>query len=181
MPTSITHAIPAITVGLGLGKDYLSKRLILTGAFIACIPDLDLISVRFWGIAKDSIYGHRGYTHSIFFALILALIVSLFFYKSGFKKAFIFLTFCAVSHGILDAFTEGGLGVALLWPMSDQRYYAFVQPIMNVGVSFRALYMTNRGLPIFISEFVWVWIPFLILGVMLRFNVFSSLKQKISR
>ena len=56
MPTSITHAIPAITVGLGLGKDYLSKRLILTGAFIACVPDLDLISVRFWGIAKDSTY-----------------------------------------------------------------------------------------------------------------------------
>lgn len=181
MPTTLTHAIPAIAVGLGLGKNYISKRLIFTGAFIANIPDLDLIGPRFYGIEFDSIYGHRGYTHSILFALVLAFIFSLFFLKSDFKKAFLFLTFCTLSHGILDAFTEGGLGITFFWPFLDDRYYAFVQPIINVGISFRGLYATAQGLPIFISEIIWVWLPFALLGLALRFNIFSRIKQKLSQ
>lgn len=180
MPTTLTHAVPAIAVGLGLGKDYISKRLIFTGVLIANIPDLDLIGPRFYGIPFDSVYGHRGFTHSIFFALVLAFIFSLFFLRSNFKKALLFLSFCTLSHGLLDAFTEGGLGTTFFWPFSDIRYHAFVQPIINVGVSFRSLYASKLGVPIFVSEIIWVWIPFLILGLALRFNVVPLLKSKLS-
>lgn len=177
MPTTLTHAVPAIAVGLGLGKDYISKRLIFTGAFIANIPDLDLIGSRYFHIPFDSVYGHRGYSHSIFFALVLAFIFSLFFLRSDFKKALLFLSFCTLSHGLLDAFTQGGLGTTFYWPFSDIRYHAFVQPIINVGVSFRSLYASRLGFPIFISEIIWVWIPFLLLGLALRMRFFSRLKS----
>ena len=180
MPSTLTHAIPVIAVGLGLGKDYISKRMIATGAIIANIPDLDLIPPRLYGVPFDSIYGHRGYSHSLLFALILATVTSLFFIKSGYKKAFLFLAFCTLSHGILDSFTEGGLGVTFFWPIINHRYYAFVQPIMNINVSFHSLYATKNGLPILISEFIWVWIPFFMLYLILKFQVFSTIKQLIS-
>lgn len=178
MPTTLTHAVPSVAVGLGLGRDFISKRLIFTGAFIANIPDLDLIGTRYFGIPFDSIYGHRGYTHSLIFALGLALGFGLFFRNTGFKKAFLFLAFCTLSHGILDSFTEGGLGTAFFWPFVNDRYYAFTQPIINVGISFRGLYASTLGFPIFISELIWVWIPFFLMSAALRYNVLD-IKQKL--
>ena len=180
LPTTLTHTIPVIAVGLGLGKDYISKRLIFTGAFIANIPDLDLIAPRFYDFAFDSIYGHRGFSHSIVFAIISSFIFSFFFIKSGFKKAFLFLTFCTLSHGVLDSFTQGGLGIPFIWPLTDIRYYSFAQPIINSGVSFRTLYTTTKAFPIYWSEFIWVWVPFGLIGVALRFNMFNHIKNKFN-
>ena len=33
------------------------------------------------------------------------------------------------SHGLLDALTDGGLGAALLWPFSDERFFAPWRPL----------------------------------------------------
>ena len=35
---------------------------------------------------------------------------------------------CA-SHGVLDAFTDGGKGIALLWPMTAERFFFPWRPI----------------------------------------------------
>ena len=62
MPTNVTHAIPAIAIGLGLSRYYIGGKAIVIGAVIASLPDLDMLGTRFFGIPWDSIYGHRGYT-----------------------------------------------------------------------------------------------------------------------
>jgi inner membrane protein len=33
------------------------------------------------------------------------------------------------SHGLLDTFTEGGRGIALLWPFTLERYFAPWRPV----------------------------------------------------
>ena len=179
MPTNITHAIPAIAVGLGLGKKIIPVNVMVTGALISSIPDLDMIGTRYFGIPWDSIYGHRGYTHSISFAMLVALLAASFFNKSSFKKIFLFFSFCMLSHGLLDSCNAGGLDVAFLWPLTDHRYHGLFQPIMNVHVSFRGLYLSAKGFPVFISEFIWVWIPFLFIFLFLKFNGLALIKSKI--
>ncbi len=179
MPTNITHAIPALTVGLGLGRRLLTMPVILTGAVIASIPDLDMLGTRFFHVPWDSVYGHRGYTHSIFFALIISIAMALLFNRAHFKRNLIFLTFCMLSHGLLDACNAGGLGVAFLWPLSDTRYHSFYQPIMNVHVSFRGLYLSMRGLPVFLSEIQWVWLPFLCIFFILKYKITDRWKLRL--
>ncbi len=183
MPTNITHAIPALAIGLGIGRHILPLKVIITGALIASIPDLDMIGTRYFNVPWDSIYGHRGYTHSIFFAICTALITALLFSgvvnRKHFKRYFLFFAFCMLSHGLLDFCNEGGLGVAFLWPLSDLRFHSLVQPIMNVNVSFRGLYLSTSGLPVFLSEILWVWLPFLALYLILKYKLIDQLKLNI--
>lgn len=182
MPTNVTHAIPAIAIGLGLSRHYhISGRAIAIGAIMASIPDLDMLGTRFGGIPWDSIYGHRGYTHSILFAILTALVVAFLCYRHDFKKHFLFFLVCAVSHPLLDSLNNGGLGVAFFWPFSDTRYHAFVQPVMNVNVSFRGLYLTTKGLPVFLSEFIWIGLPFFCIYLFLRFNGLELIRNKFQR
>jgi inner membrane protein len=70
------------------------------------------------------------------------------------------------SHGILDAFTNGGLGIAFLWPFSSERYFAPYQVIevSPIGIS---RFLSSRGLAVLESELVWVWAPCVVLGVVL--------------
>ena len=42
-------------------------------AILAVIPDLDVIGMRY-GIPYGDMFGHRGFTHSLFFAVVLAWI-----------------------------------------------------------------------------------------------------------
>jgi inner membrane protein len=61
------------------------------------------------------------------------------------------------SHGLLDALTNGGLGPALLWPFSAERYFAPITPIRvsPIGTNF----FGPRALPVLLSEMKWVWLP----------------------
>jgi inner membrane protein len=59
---------------------------------------------------------------------------------------------------VLDAMTDGGLGVAWFWPWSDQRYFLPLHPIevSPIGLS---RFLSPRGLEVLISEARWVWLP----------------------
>ena len=70
--------------------------------------------------------GHRGFTHSIFFAALLAgLVTFVFFQKNPGSPLtiFLFLFLSTLSHPVLDALTNGGLGVGLFAPFSNERYF----------------------------------------------------------
>jgi inner membrane protein len=56
----------------------------------------------------------------------------------------------AVSHGLLDTLTDGGLGIALLWPVSNHRYFAPWTPIPVAPIGARML--TGRGLGVVMTE-----------------------------
>jgi len=83
--------------------------------------------------------------------------------RSTFLRSFCFLFVAGVSHGILDAFTNGGLGVAFLWPWSAQRFFAPIQVIevSPIGIS---RFLSPKGIAVLWSEMLWVWLPFLSVG-----------------
>ncbi|MDT5155849.1 MAG: inner membrane protein [Acidobacteriota bacterium] len=91
---------------------------LLIAAALANCPDLDFFLV----VASHSRAWHRGFTHSLVFAL--AVILCLLAALGWRKRAMVFAYGLAfASHGLLDfATTKFGGGVELLWPFTSERY-----------------------------------------------------------
>jgi inner membrane protein len=168
MPTILSHAAVPIALGLGLGARTIPRRLLITGIVASMLPDLDVLAFRF-NVAYADSFGHRGASHSLAFALLLALVamVGARSLKSDARTAFLFVSICAASHGLLDMLTNGGLGVALWWPVSPDRLFAPWQMIEVSPLALRRLF-SGRGLEVLRSEFLWVWLPALLLFIFLR-------------
>src|SRR5205823_12908227 len=62
------------------------------------------------------------------------------------------------AHPILDAMTNGGLGVAFFAPFENSRYFLPWRPVEVSPIGVRAFF-TARGLAVLHSEFLWIWIP----------------------
>jgi inner membrane protein len=162
MPSAFTHAFAALAVGKISTGEKLPARFWVLSAFCAVIPDGDVLSFAF-GAQRGSMFGHRGLTHSLLFALLLALmIVRLAFKKTlafskGWWKLLAYFFIVTASHGLLDALTDGGSGVAFFAPFDGTRYFFPWRPIevSPIGLGF----FSSRGLEVMMSEFVWVWIP----------------------
>jgi len=175
MPTIISHAAVPLAVGLGLGRSIVSRLLLITGICVAMLPDLDVLAFNFH-IAYTDNFGHRGATHSILFAICLALCVTICgkSLKDNRFTIFLFTFFSAVSHGILDTFTNGGKGVALFWPFNNERLFApwnFIQ-VSPIGVN---RLFSHRMWVVACSELMGIWIPALIIFVLLRgINLFRK-------
>lgn len=167
MPTILTHAAVPLALGLGLGRDVVARRLLLTGVLCSVIPDLDVLAFRF-DIPYASGLGHRGFTHSIAFALAVAASGTFFAraLRAPAPTVFLFLFAATASHGLLDAFTNGGLGVAFMWPWSTERFFAPVHPIEVSPLGWSRL-LTDRGARVLFSEVLWVWLPCATLAVAL--------------
>lgn len=167
MPTVLTHPAIPLVLGLALGKDVVPRPLMAAGMAASVLPDLDVIAWRF-GVTYASGFGHRGFSHSLFFALLTALMGAwiLRYNRVKFGRAFGFLLLCIVSHGVLDSFTNGGSGIAFLWPWSIDRFYAPVQFIEVSPLRLSRL-LSSRGLTVMVSEFLWVWTPCVLIGIFL--------------
>lgn len=168
MPTIFTHPAVPLAIGLGLGQSVIPWRLLFFGVVASVVPDLDVLAFKF-GIPYASVIGHRGLTHSVLFALVIAFL-GIFAYRAFHAsrlKTFAFLFVVTVSHAILDACTNGGLGVALLWPLFSERFFAPWQVIQvsPIGTHF----FSEKGATVILSELLWVWLPCLALCVGLRF------------
>lgn len=157
----MTHALVAGTAyKLADFKSRLILRICIIGSIL---PDADVIGFRF-GIRYEDMLGHRGFTHSILFAIAYGLFGLLFFRKEETKmkiKLFCLFTFSIMSHGILDMLTNGGHGVGLFIPFTEQRYFFPVTPIevSPIGAHFFSL----RGLAVVKNEFLLIALPCLIL------------------
>ena len=167
MPTVLTHPALPLAIGLGLGRRIIPGRLLAAGVAASMLPDLDVLAFPL-GVHYGSAFGHRGVTHSLAFAVAAALVAGGCHraLRTGFSRAFLFILASTASHGILDAFTNGGLGIAFLWPFSSERYFApsRVIEVSPIGIS---PFLSARGLSVLESELVWVWLPSVILGVAL--------------
>jgi len=150
VPTILTH--PAVSL-LQTWFPRVPRRAVAAGAIATILPDLDVVAFRF-GIPYSAMFGHRGFTHSITFALIVASLAALLLRS---RAAFPFLFLCALSHPLLDALTDGGLGVALLSPFSNERYFFPWRPIRVSPIG--AGFFSARGVETLVSEVVWVWLP----------------------
>ena len=121
MASVFTHAFVAVTAGTLQGPDDPPARFWILAVVCAILPDVDSIGF-FLGVPYDHPFGHRGFTHSLFFALIVALLASTLFFSEGrvFSRRWLRMTLVffviTASHGALDALTDGGRGIAFLAP-----------------------------------------------------------------
>lgn len=173
MASAFGHACAALTIG----KVYSGKKLpVLFWVFsIVCaiIPDADVLGFKF-GIAYGSTFGHRGFTHSILFALTFGFIAAWIFTRmnSAAKNhlwkfaAYFFLV--TLSHPLLDACTNGGLGVAFFSPFSNHRYFFPFHPIQVSPIKVDSFF-SDWGLRVLLSEFIWIGLPSLAITLLTYF------------
>jgi inner membrane protein len=170
MPTVMSHSLAALAVGTAFAPQGMPARFWWLTATCAALPDLDVVSFAF-GFRYSHVLGHRGITHSFSFALVLAFaIVALCFREQPFLTArwwFLLCFFFAVtaSHPLLDALTNGGLGVAFFAPFDNRRYFFPWRPIevSPIGVD---SFLSARGAAVMLSEIKWIWAPSAVLVVL---------------
>ena len=161
MASAFTHAIAGLAIGTAFQGKHTPARYWVLGATFAAVPDLD--GVGFWlGVPYESTFGHRGFTHSLVFAAMLAGLGLLAFRDRVFAadrgKIWTYLFLATASHGVLDAMTTGGGGVAFIAPIVNERYFFPWRPILVSPMSIRRFF-TARGVAILASELVYVWLP----------------------
>ncbi|MGH7286155.1 MAG: metal-dependent hydrolase [Polyangiaceae bacterium] len=165
-------SIGHIAVGMACGRAYstddaIAKKAMVAFSVVALWPDVDALGFLF-GVKYSDPFGHRGATHSIPVALLVGL-ASIWVAKKRdlpVVKTFLFTTFAAVSHGLLDTLTfGGGLGCALLWPFSNARFWAPVRfiPVAPIGLAL----LSARGLYVMLAEVV-IFSPFWIYAIFPR-------------
>jgi inner membrane protein len=177
MPTFLTHAVAGVAIAQALAPCSRRTEISFFAAGCAMLPDLDVIGFRI-GIRYGDLLGHRGLTHSLLFAGLVAATVTLLLRNkalSGDLRVFACLFAATASHGILDAFTNGGLGVAFFSPFHPARYFFWVRPILVSPLNPGA-FLTRRGVLVLLSELEWVWMPSFALFVAAR--IFRCREQR---
>lgn len=145
-----------------------TRRLALSmtlWAGLSLLPDADVLAFSL-GIPYGAPWGHRGASHSLVMALALGLAVALVARAAGerFLPAFALASCVVASHGLLDTLTDGGHGVALLWPFSEHRFFAPWRPIpvAPLGTAFlsaRGLHCVLVELAMFSPALLYAWWP----------------------
>ena len=162
-----------VLVALALGAVFPGEKLPRRawGLGIACslLPDLDVVGFLF-GIPYTHVLGHRGFTHSLAFAallsgLLVTLIARLGRWPCSHPALLLYLFLCTASHGVLDAMTNGGLGIAFFAPFDNTRYFLPWRPIEVSPIGIDA-FLSERGLRVLWSEAVTLWLPLFALWVM---------------
>ena len=163
MASAFTHAFSAVVIGKAMSSRSHRLKFWLLGMFCAAMPDLDVIAFRF-GISYSSMWGHRGFTHSIFFSVLFGIFIATVFFRK-FKvgsdtwgKLSLYFFLCTLSHGFLDMLTNGGKGVALYAPFSAERFFLPFRPVL-VSPIHASQFFGEWGMQVMISEFYWIWFP----------------------
>lgn len=175
MPSLVSHAAVAVAAGVAFAPRDVPSQFWTAAVLCSILPDADVIGFSL-GIPYHHFFGHRGFFHSPFFGLLLSFfIVSIFFrdvdlFSIRWFFYFIFFFLLTASHGVLDAFTNGGLGIALLSPFDNTRHFFPWTPIVVSPIGFKAFF-SNWGLTIIKSELQWIWLPssiMVVLSILIR-------------
>lgn len=163
MATIISHAFVGIAAAQVLAPAGLPIRFCVASLVCSVLPDADVLSFHF-DVPYLHPFGHRGFFHSFSFAAILSGFVTLlllgqeerFSRRSLLYFAFFFIV--TASHGILDAFTDGGFGIALFSPFDNRRVFFPWTPIMVSPLGIKAFF-SRWGFLVLKNEMLWIWLP----------------------
>ncbi len=138
-----------VAVGLAAARLYRRTPETTGAVFFRCFafsaaslfPDADVLAFGL-GIPYEAPFGHRGASHSIVFALACGVIAGLVAAHGTTRargvRVGLFIAAIMATHGPLDALTDGGFGVALLWPFSTERIFFPWRPltVAPIGIHF---------------------------------------------
>lgn len=173
MASAFGHSFAAFMIGRSANElreqeTKLPWRFWLLTVICSVLPDADTLGLAF-GVEYGSMWGHRGFTHSILFAIVLSAIVVYFFFRKELQRREVFahpfwlfgyFFLVTISHGLLDACTTGGRGVGFFIPFSAERYFFPIHPIKVSPISAPGFF-NARGVMILESEAEYIGIGFL--------------------
>ncbi len=121
MPLPIAHGLFGASFVAAIIKKPFEFRLLVplfAGTMLANLPDFDFLLV----FATGDDEWHRGFTHSIAFAVFVGLLIFTYFGRQRWREALAYSAAFA-SHFVLDfVTTKIGGGLQLFFPFSDERY-----------------------------------------------------------
>ncbi len=150
---NLTHTLAGVAISYA-GLNRKTRYATLAAVIGANLPDVDMVS-RFWGSAVYLKY-HRGITHSILGATVLAALLAAAVYYFGSKRPepegepgvnarWLFITcwLATASHVLLDLTTS--YGIRLFLPFSSHWYAWDIEPIIDPLLW--AVLIAGLGLP----------------------------------
>jgi len=171
---SLTHIALGACIGEAFFEKGFGKKAMFWGALAQSIPDIDFISSS-WLNTSEALLAHRGFTHSILFALLIIPIFALTAerihrpHNIAFRTWILFFATEVFVHLFIDGFNNYGVG--WLEPFSHARYsfntIYVADPFFSVwpGIAFFMRIILNKYSPQ--RRFWWklgVIIPFIYLG-----------------
>jgi inner membrane protein len=169
MASAFTHGFVALAAGKLLFPEWMPARFWILSTVCTLLPDVDVVGF-FLGVRYGTVLGHRGFSHSLLFALLVAVLVTVAAFPAvrRFSKQWWLLMACFFvstgSHGVLDAMTDGGYGVAFFSPFSNARYFLPWRPLEVAPIGVRGFF-SRWGWDVLISELLWIWVPVTLLLV----------------
>ena len=178
MASLFGHIAASTAIGFALFPRQVRPITLVVAGFCAFAPDLDVLSFRF-GIPYGSEWGHRGWTHSLAFAITVGGLIGFLFTRffdrqmlsdpsakeAGTLTAWFILSMA--THPLLDMLTNGGRGCALWWPFSTERIFFPWRPI-QVSPLTAVDFFSPWGLEVLASEVIWIGFPCLVLVIIAR-------------
>lgn len=161
---SITHIALGACIGEAFFEKGFGKKAMLWGALAQSIPDIDFVA-SFWMGTADDLLAHRGFTHSLLFAVLIVPIMAMAAervhrpHDISYKKWALFFLVEVLMHLFLDAFNNYGIG--------------WLVPFNNHRFSFNTLYVAD----IFFS--IWPGIAFVALVILNRFHPLRTLWWRV--
>jgi inner membrane protein len=136
MASAITHFIVGGALALPAVRSTAIRGVLprwaipVSCGLLAVAPDLDTFAMRALEIPYSSFWGHRGFFHSPFFLILLsAALAAMVAGRRAGASLVVLWAGCAITHPLLDALTDGGSGVMLLFPFSEARVFFPWRPI----------------------------------------------------
>ena len=162
MVSFLTHTYAALTGAAALSPAEGRWKFIGLSVLCSTLPDADVVGFRL-GIAYEDLLGHRGLSHSLAFAIVLALAVVSIAYRDrdrfspSWWRLWAWFAFIGASHGVLDALTDGGLGIAFFSPFDPTRYFLPWRPILVSPIGIENLF-SAYGVQVLSAEIKTVWL-----------------------
>lgn len=163
MASAFGHIAVAYAMGKTVSPVWATSRFWVLTMLSCLLPDADVLGLLI-GIPYEHVLGHRGITHSIAFAVLVGIVFpklagsTIPFLSRRYGLLVIYFGLVTMSHGFLDAFTDGGLGIAFFAPFDTTRYFFPWRPIMVSPIGL-APFFSSWGLGVLFSEFVCLGIP----------------------
>jgi inner membrane protein len=159
MPTVMSHAVVGVALGTLTRFPVRRRGFWMMSAVLPMLPDLDVLGLAF-GVPFSSMWGHRGVSHSLAAAAVIGLIAAMAVHRrlrARLAPLAVYFALITASHGVLDAFTNGGPGIALLAPFDETRYFSAWRPIPVSPLGSR--FFSEWGWHVFKAELALIWLP----------------------